>query len=252
MSRLRDAWGEGRAAFGAWIMLSSPAGAEMIGAMGFDYVCVDCQHGLIAYEGMRDILLAVNGLPVSPVVRVPSNDEWWIGKALDAGAEAIIVPMVNSRVDAERAAHACRFPPDGVRSYGLARGAQPLGRTTAQINASVLCFPMIETMQGLEASDEICTTPGVDGVYVGPADLALSLGLEATATQTEPEHVAAVERIRTACESAGIVPGIHTYNGAGARRRASEGFRLVTVCADAGLLGLGGATELAAAREEGR
>jgi 4-hydroxy-2-oxoheptanedioate aldolase len=247
MSRLRDAWNEGRTAFGAWIMLSSPAGAEMVASLGFDYVCVDCQHGLLAYEGMRDILLTVNGLPVSTVVRVPSNDDWWIGKALDAGAEAVIVPLVNSAADAAKAARACRYPPDGVRSHGLARGVQSLGRAADEVNRNVLCFPMIETREGVAAVDEICATPGVDGVYIGPSDLALSLGLRPGAAPG-PEHAEAIERIRSACERAGIVPGIHCYNGAGGRDRSAQGFRMVTVCADASLLGLGGAAELAAAR----
>ena len=247
MSRLREAWAEGRTAFGAWIMLSGPAGAEMIASMGFDYICIDCQHGLIAYEGMRDILLAVNGLPVSTIVRVPSGDEWWIGKALDAGAEGIIVPLVNSATDAQRAARACRFPPDGVRSYGPARGAQPMGRDPHEINSRVLCFPMIETRDGLDAADEICSAPGVDGVYIGPADLGLSLGLSATASG-DPEHIAAVERVREACTRAGIVPGIHAHNGGDAKARSDQGFRLVTVCADASLLSIGALTELGTAR----
>jgi 4-hydroxy-2-oxoheptanedioate aldolase len=247
MSRLREAWAEGRTAFGAWIMLSGPAGAEMIASMGFDYICIDCQHGLIAYEGMRDVLLAVNGIPISPIVRVPSGDDWWIGKALDAGAEGIIVPLVNSPADAVRAARACRYPPDGVRSYGPARGAQPMGRDPSEVNASVLCFPMIETREGLDAVDEICSAPGVDGVYIGPADLGLSLGLSPAAS-TVPEHVAAVERVRGACEAAGIVPGIHAHSGADAKTRADQGFRLVTVCADASLLSVGSLSELGVAR----
>ena len=247
MSPIREAWAEGRTAYGAWIMLSGPAGAEMVASMGFDYICVDCQHGLIAYEGMRDILLAVNGLPISTLVRVPSGDDWWIGKALDAGAEGIIVPLVNSAADAQRAARACRFPPEGVRSYGPARGTQPMGRDPAEINRRVLCFPMIETRDGLDAADEICATPGVDGVYIGPADLALSLGFPPIAQPPE-EHQQAVERVRTACDGAGIVPGIHAYNGSDAKMRSEQGFRLVTVCADASLLSVGSLSELGAAR----
>ena len=249
MGHLRDVLNEGRPAFGIWLMMSSATSAEMIGALGFDYLGIDVQHGLLAYEGMRDILLAVSGQPTSVIVRVPSNDDWWIGKALDAGAEGIVIPMVNSAADAERAARACRYPPDGVRSHGAARAVQPLGRTPDEVNSNVLCFPMIETRAGLDAADEICGVDGVDGVYIGPSDLALSLGLQPTrGAPPPPEHAAAVERIRISCEQAGIVPGIHCYNGAGAKARADEGFRLVTVCADASLLALGGATELAAAR----
>jgi 4-hydroxy-2-oxoheptanedioate aldolase len=247
VSRLREVWDEGRTAFGAWLMMSSPAAAEVIAAAGFDYICIDCQHGLVSYDDMRDLLLCLNGLPLSTIVRVPSNDEAWIGKALDAGAEAIIVPLVNTREEAERAARACRFPPLGVRSLGLARGVQPLGRTTDEINAAVLCFPMIETQGGVDAADDICSVPGVDGTYIGPGDLAISLGLEPTA-HDDPRHVAAVERIRGACESAGIVAGVHTYSGQVARARAEQGFRLVTACADARLLASSAAQELAVAR----
>lgn len=230
-------------------MMSSPTAAEMVAALGFDYLGIDVQHGLIGYEGMRDILLATSGRPLSVIVRVPSNDESWIGKALDAGAEGIVVPLVNSAADAERAARACRYPPDGVRSFGAARAVQPLGRAPDEVNANVLCFPMIETRAGLDASDDICATPGVDGVYIGPSDLALSLGDQpARGASPSPEHSAAVERIREACERAGIVPGIHCYDGAGGKVRVEEGFRLVTVCADATLLALAGASELAAAR----
>src|SRR5262245_43204550 len=141
MGRLRDVLAEGRPAFGIWLMLSSPASAEMIGALGFDYIGIDVQHGLIAYEGMRDILFALAGQPTSAIVRVPSNDDWWIGKALDAGAEGIVVPMVNSAPEAQRAARACRYAPDGTRSFGAARAVQPLGRSPAEVNANVLCFP---------------------------------------------------------------------------------------------------------------
>lgn len=229
-------------------MLSTPAAAEMIAMMGFDYIGIDCQHGLIAYEDMRDILLTLRGVDTTPIVRVPSNDPWWIGKALDAGAEGIIVPLVNSRTDAERAASACRFPPDGERSFGLARGHQPLGRNADEVNKGVLCFAMIETRAGLEAADEICSTPGVDGIYIGPSDLALSLGLLPMFAEPPAAHTEAVERVRTSCETAGIVPGIHAHSGADARSRSQQGFRMVTVTADAALLGLGAVNELGIAR----
>lgn len=246
-NRLRALWADQKTAFGGWIMMSGPAGAEMIGMMGFDYVCIDCQHGLLAYEGMRDILIALTGIETTPIVRVPSNDPWWIHKALDAGAHGIIVPLVNSREEAEQAAAACRYPPDGARSFGPARGHQPFGREISEINRDVVCLPMIETRAGLEAADDICSTPGVDGIYIGPSDLALSLGLPPMGFDA-PEHIAAVDRVRTACETAGIVPAIHGQNGADAKMRAGQGFRMVTVTSDAALLAIGAITELGNAR----
>lgn len=247
-SRLRTLFAEGSTAFGVWIMLSSPAGAEMVAAMGFDYVGIDCQHGLLDYADMRDILLMLRGFETTPVVRVPSGEASVIGRALDAGAEAIVVPMVNNRADAERAAAASRLPPDGIRSYGPGRAHQPFGRDPAEINREVLCFAMIETREALSNADDICSTPGVDGIYIGPSDLALSLGFPPMGTDYPPEHVEAVQTILDACRRHEVVPAIHAYGGANARMRADQGFKMVTVTADAAILGLGAVTELGIAR----
>lgn len=246
-NRLREVWSQGKTAFGAWIMLSGPAGAEMIATMGFDYVCIDCQHGMIAYEGMRDILFTLSGIETTPIVRVPSNDAAWIGKALDSGAEGVIVPLCNSRADAERAAAACRYPPLGERSFGLARGHQSLGRNPLETNREVLCLPMIETTQAVEEADEICTVPGVDGIYVGPSDLAISMGLPPMGEQP-PEHAEAIALVQKTCEAKGIVPAIQAFSGAEAKQRAEQGFRMVTVTADAAILALGALAELGTAR----
>jgi len=247
-NRLRALLAEGGTAFGAWIMLSNPAGAEMLGGLGFDYVCIDCQHGLLGFEEMRDILLALKGLPTTPIVRVPSNDASWIGKALDTGAEGVIVPLVNSKADAERAAAASRFPPLGERSFGLARGHLALGRNPDDVNREVLCFAMIETREGLDAADDICATPGIDGIYIGPSDLALSLGVPPMLREPPPVHAEAVAGVLASCVAAGIVPAIHAHSGVDARARAGEGFRMVTCTSDAAILAIGGLNELGAAR----
>lgn len=244
MPKIREAWAEGRSAFGAWVMMSSPAAIEVIGAAGFDYVCIDCQHGLLAYDDMRDLLLTLNGIETSPIVRVPSKDAAWIGKALDAGAEGVIVPLVNTPAEAQEAAAACRYPPDGTRSFGPARRFQAFAGGPSAANAGVLCFPMIETRQALDDADAICSIPGVDGIYVGPFDLALSSGLQAFSA----EHEEAIGSIRGACERAGIVPGIHAIDGAMARGRSQQGFRLVTVMDDSTMLGRSSTTELDIAR----
>jgi 4-hydroxy-2-oxoheptanedioate aldolase len=246
-NRLRELLEGGGTAFGVWIVASGPAAVEMVAMVGFDYVGIDCQHGLLGYEDMRDILLMLRGFETTPLVRVPWNDPSAIGRALDAGAEAIIVPMVNSRAEAESAVAACRYPPVGVRSFGPARGYQAFGRDPAQINREVMCFAMIETRYGLAAADEICATPGLDGIYVGPSDLGLSLGLSPTATD-QPEHIEAVDRVLVACSDHGIVPAIHAYGGANARMRADQGFKVVTVTADAAVLAAGARAELGIAR----
>jgi 4-hydroxy-2-oxoheptanedioate aldolase len=220
----------------------------MLGSLGFDYVCVDCQHGLIGYEEMRDIILVLKGLPTTPIVRVPINDPSWIGKALDVGAEGVIVPLVNSKADAERAARASRFPPLGDRSFGLARGHLPLGRNPDEINREALCFAMIETREGLAAADAICAVPGIDGIYIGPSDLALSLGVPPLLPEPPAEHAEAVAGVLQSCVEAGIVPAIHAHSGTDARARADEGFRMVTCTSDAAILAVGGLNELGIAR----
>lgn len=247
-NRLRELWTRGETAFGAWIMLSGPAGAEMVASVGFDYVGIDGQHGLFGPGDMRDMLLTLTGGDATPVARVGANDPALIGKALDFGAHGVIVPLVNSAEEAERAAVACRFPPDGERSFGLARGRQTLGRDPAEINREVLCLPMIETRQAVDAADEICTVPGVDGIYIGPSDLALSLGYSPMGGEQPAEHAEAIEHVRQACERNGIVPAIQVMNGAQAAERAKQGFKMVTIVADAALLAIGSITELGAAR----
>lgn len=243
-SRLRRVWDEGGTAFGCWCMTANPHGAEMLASMGFDYVCVDWQHGLLGYEAMSTMVQAMGGIDVSPIVRVPSNDAGLVGKALDAGAEGIVVPLVSTPEDARRAAAACRYPPDGVRSFGIARARTPFGRDTAAANAGVICLPMIETREGVERVAEICAVTGVDGVYIGPSDLGVSLGVD----PGSPEHTDAVRRIREACEGAGVVPGIHSYSGEDGRRHAADGFRMVTITADMALLATGALRELGSAR----
>src|SRR5690606_1042151 len=130
-------------------------------------------------------------------------------KALDAGAQGVVVPLVNTRAQAAAAVAACRYPPKGVRSFGPTRAALiSESRDAASLGDSVLCFVMVETREGLENIDEIASTPGLDGIYIGPADLALGLGLAPDLDKTDPEHVAAVDRILKACKKNGIVAGI--------------------------------------------
>lgn len=237
MSRVREAWDEGRVAFGAWVLSSTPSAIEVLAAAGFDYICIDAQHGLLGYEEMRDLLLALKGTPPTPMVRVPSNDFVAIGKALDAGAEGIIVPLVNSGAEAQAAARACRYPPDGDRSFGPARAHQPRAQ-------DVMCFPMIETREALDQVEAICATSGVDGIYIGPADLGLALGC----APFSASHDAAALRVRDACTNAGVIPGMHALNGIEAAKRAEQGFRMVTATSDVSMLGTAARTELFAAR----
>jgi 4-hydroxy-2-oxoheptanedioate aldolase len=249
-NRLLERWQGGQPSVGGWCVTGSPLAAELLAVEGFDYVCVDCQHGLVSYDGMVPVLQAIGRTDVTPIVRVPWNDPGDIGKALDAGAEAVVVPMVNSAEEAARAAAACRYPPEGGRSFGPVRSGLFLGAGAdpVAVNRQVVCLVMIETIGAVERADEICSTPGVDGIYIGPADLAVSMGLSPSFTVPSKEHADAIETVRLACQRAGVIAGIHTGGGDAARRYLEQGFQMTTLATDAALLRTAAGHELATAR----
>src|SRR5829696_9682480 len=225
-------------------------GAESLAGAGADYVCVDQQHGVIDYDSMVPMFQVIRGGGAAPITRVLSNDPFLIMKALDAGSWAVIVPLVNSAEDAARAVSACRYPPRGMRSFGPVRAAGVIGsRDPEELGGEVVCLVMVETREALERVEEIAATPGLDGIYVGPSDLALSLGLPPTLEVAEDEHAEAVRRISEACHERGIAAGIHSPSGDWARRHAEAGFDLVTVATDAPLLRGAALRELTVARE---
>lgn len=252
VNRLRALFAEGGSAVGGWCTTPSAFNAELLAVEGYDYVCVDCQHGLIGYDAMVPMLASLGRTGTTPLVRVPFNHTPWMGQALDAGAEGVIVPMVNTGTDAERAAAACRYAPEGVRSFGPVRSGLFLNQApTAEVNRQVLCFVMIETVQGVENADEICATAGVDGVYVGPADLAISMGVAFGVDELPPAHAEAIDHVAKVCAERGIVAGIHTGGGADARRVLASGYRMATVATDASIFRQAIRAELAVARGEG-
>jgi 4-hydroxy-2-oxoheptanedioate aldolase len=216
--------------------------AELVARAGYDYVCVDGQHGLADFASMVSIFQATGAAGAASLTRVLSNDAGLIGRALDAGATGVIVPLVNGAEEAARAVAACRYPPEGVRSYGPVRASGIVGP------GEVLCFVMVETREGLDRVEEISAIPGLDGIYIGPADLALSLGLAPTLEITEKKHIEAVRRIKDACRERGIAVGIHCGSGEWARRHAEAGFDVVTVTMDTKLLTEAARRELDVAR----
>jgi 4-hydroxy-2-oxoheptanedioate aldolase len=233
--RLDQCWKEDRPAFGLWGSIPSPLTAELAAASGYDYVCVDLQHGGADEERMVAMFTAIEARGAVPLARVLYNEPWQINRVLDLGAAGVIVPLVGSAADAKRAVSGCRYPPRGVRSYGPLRATLTIGSADPErLAAGALCFVMVETRQGLENVEEIAATRGLDGIYIGPSDLSLGLG-------REPGHGGdvleqAITRVREACAEAGIIAGMHC-NGGGeeARTRAAAGFRLVTVGVDASL-----------------
>src|SRR5918998_5812047 len=221
---LREAWAGGRTTFGLWSVMPGSVGAEILAGAGVDYVCVDQQHGVIDYDSMVPMFQAIRAEGAAPITRVLSNDQFLIMKALDAGAWGVIVPLVNNAEDAARAVSACRYPPRGMRSYCPVRAAGVIGsRDPEVLGGEVLCLAMVETREALERVEEIAATPGLDGIYIGPSDLALSLGLSPSLEIKEGEHAEAVRRIREACHERGIAAGVHRPPGERAPRQAEAG-----------------------------
>jgi 4-hydroxy-2-oxoheptanedioate aldolase len=227
----------GTGTIGGWCAIPSVFSAELMGRCGFDWVCIDTQHGLIGYDQLTGMIqgLSITGTPV--VVRVPWNQPDHIMKALDAGAQGVIVPMVNSGEDARRAVEAVRYPPEGSRSWGPIRASLDVpGYAPELANARTILVPMIETREGVENMDDILSTPGVDAAYIGPSDLALAHGMTPTLNATEPAHLELIESILHACQRHGVIPGIHTDGIDNTLRWREMGFRMMTLASDAVLM----------------
>ncbi|MFW2239531.1 HpcH/HpaI aldolase family protein [Rhodococcus opacus] len=237
---------------GYWSVIDSPVSTEWLAHVGWDYIALDLQHGLIGYSGMVAGLTAIDasGSTVG-MIRVESNDPTPIGRALDAGAAGVIVPLVNTAEEAARAVAAATYPPAGVRSYGPMRSQLRIGPNPADANRHTVVVVMIETPQGLANVEEICAVPGLDGVYVGPSDLRLAVGgAHPHDPSVDDEFEAALVRVREAAAAAGIAAGIHTPDGAVAARRLAEGYTFATVASDLTHLKAASAAHLKAATGE--
>jgi len=248
---LRAKWEAGETAFGLWSGMASPFGCELLARAGADYVCVDLQHGLASFDGLTPLLQAIALGGAAPLVRVAENEAWQIGKALDQGALGVIVPLVETADEAARAVAACRYPPDGGRSFGPSRAGSAIGSLEPRdLGGEVVCLVMVETRRGVENLAEIAATPGLDGIYIGPADLAVSLGISPLARDLGVDHARAIEAIRDACTTNGIAAGIHCARGEDANAFAAGGFRIVTAATDFPLLAGAAARSLRTARGE--
>ena len=248
MSRnaLRARLHDGHPAIGGWSVIPDLLAAETVAWCGFDYVGVDMQHGLAAYGDLPPMVAGIQLGGATPIVRVPVDDLATVQRALDAGVEGIIVPLCESSAAAAAAVAACRYAPRGSRSFGPSRSRMYLGSDPATVNDEVLCFVMVETVAGLQVVDEIAGTADLDGIYVGPSDLAISLGVEVGSE--DPVLTAALAKILEACRRHGIVPAIHAPSGTAARSLLEQGFAMVTISNDAMMLRTAYLRELDAVR----
>lgn len=229
------------AALGGWITIDSPVVVDLMAKSGFDYLCIDTQHSLIGVEGAGRLLHAVDRtLPV--LVRVSRNDVADIGKLLDCGATGVVVPMIDTVEDAVRASRACAYGPAGLRSFGPVRGDMP--RDLADLTGRVSCFAMIETAGGADHAAEIAAVPGIAGLYLGPADLAIGLGLE-PGDWDAPRVQDAARTMVAACRAAGKRAAGHAASVAQARHMMALGMDMVSMTSDKSLMAAAAAAGLA-------
>ena len=249
LNPLRRLWAESRPAIGVWASIPSSFSAEVVARAGPDYVCIDQQHSLVGEDVLPEMLRAIAAAGPAPLVRVGANEPRLIGRALDLGAVGVIVPLIEDERAAAAAVAACRYPPHGTRSYGPIRAAEVFGSFEPDVlGGEVVCFAMVETRRGLDNLDAIAATPGLDGIYIGPADLAIALGLPPRSVAPREAHSQAIRSILEACRRHGLVAGMHCASGAEASARAGEGFGLITATMDWALLRSGATRELELAR----
>jgi 4-hydroxy-2-oxoheptanedioate aldolase len=238
-SRLQAALAAKDRVWGGWVVGPTIIGPEEFANAGYDYVGFDVQHGYLDDADVALLLRRLEHVAIATAVRLPSADPAPIGRVLDAGADAVIIAMVESADQAATAVAATRYAPGGVRSFGPLRAS--LGLDPAALEARVSVFAMIETAQGLSALDEICAVPGLTGIYVGPADLAISLGYGLADAWSASAILDAYARIHATASAAGLVAGIHAGVGKSGKAMAELGFRMVTLASESQALRRGAA-----------
>lgn len=242
---LRQCWDSGAVAANAWLSIPAAWPAELLAAAGFVSLTIDLQHGLIDDPTALQILQAVDQRRCEVLVRLAWNEPAAIMRVLDRGAAGVIAPLINSVSDVEALVAACRYPPQGIRSYGPIRVGVAHGSTNlAEVQAVPLIFPMVETAAALAQVEALAACEGISGLYVGPADLSLSLGLPLPVDFTHPQLRAALEAVVAACTRHGLVAAIFADDGPVADLTAL-GFRLITITHDGSLIQRGAAAALA-------
>jgi 4-hydroxy-2-oxoheptanedioate aldolase len=237
-TRLRQVWARGDAALNGWLSIPSTVTAEMVARQDYDSIVVDLQHGLIDYQIALTMMQAIGAASDATVIaRPPWLEPGIIMKLLDAGAWGILCPMVNNPDDAEDLVRACHYAPRGYRSVGPTRAMMAYGPSyIPDANRHVITLAMIETREAFDNVEAIARTPDLTGLYIGPSDLAQSLGYPIELDPTGADTMAAIERILGAAQAAGIKAGMHCMMPDYARSMVAAGFDFVTLGNDVRML----------------
>jgi 4-hydroxy-2-oxoheptanedioate aldolase len=236
-NKVKSIWANGGAVVNGWLGIPSSVSAENMAHAGWDSLVIDMQHGLVDYSSAVPMLQAISTTATVPMARVPWNLPDLMMKILDAGAYGIVCPMINTRAQCEEFVSNCRYAPKGRRSFGPTRAILYAGADYAKYaNDTIITMAMIETAEAMDNLDAILTTPGLDAIYVGPADLGLSLVGIPSADPTNETTVGAIKTIVEACKRHKIVAGIHCFAPAYAKEMIKLGYQLVTLASDNALL----------------
>jgi 4-hydroxy-2-oxoheptanedioate aldolase len=238
-NRLKRLWAAGEKTVNGWLAIPNGFSAELMAHQGFESLTVDMQHGMVDYQAAVSMLQAISTTDTVPLVRVPWNEPGVLQKVLDAGAYGVICPMINSRAEAEAFVAACRYPPLGSRSFGPIRATIYGGADyPAHANGEILTLAMIETKEAMAALDSILEVEGLDGIYVGPADLSNSLGCTPKFDQEEQPVVEAIQSIIETTKRHKKVAGIHCGSPAYIKRMWGIGFDYATLLSDARMMAM--------------
>jgi 4-hydroxy-2-oxoheptanedioate aldolase len=243
MDKVREAVSANRPTYGSWVTLGDPISVELMGKAGYDWVILDTQHGGITWDNMLGCMQALDLGGTRALVRVGWTDPMQIMRAMDLGALGVIVPMVSNADQARIAAQAVRYPPHGIRSFGPVRNYYAVPGGPPQ---EPLCLVMIETAEALDNLDAIAATPGVDGLFVGPVDLAYSLGLGPALVMPD-QVLSAIDEVVAACRRHGVISGCAALGNA--PELARRGVQFLTLGNDAGMVRKSAAADVAQIKE---
>jgi 4-hydroxy-2-oxoheptanedioate aldolase len=222
------------------LTLPDPVAARLMALVGFDWLTVELEHTPVNLETAAQSFALVAGCNCVPLARVPWNTGENIKRVLDTGAYGIVVPMVNSRSEAEAAVAAARYAPLGQRSIGGQLHAANFDTDPAtyyaRANDEILVVLMAEHIKAIEAAEEIISLPGIDVIFIGPNDLHNSMGKKPVFESNDKMFTDAVQHILKTAKKHGVAPGIHVLDAEAARRRIAEGFQFVAITSEAGFM----------------
>jgi 4-hydroxy-2-oxoheptanedioate aldolase len=239
----------GETVFSGWCGLPYPIVAETIGRDGFSAVTLDSQHGLWDVNAIVTTIAAIRQSGAAPMVRVPVGDFATVSRALDFGAEGIIVPMINTPADAHALAAAAKFPPIGERSWGPHRATTLAGLSDQSVylreaNDHIVTLAMIETRTALKNLDAIVNTPGVDGIFLGPSDLSIALSDGKQVDPMSADVDREIDRLVATAQKAKKIPGAYCHSADRALALGKRGFKFLAVMSDLAFLRAGAAAAI--------